>query len=308
MAYDRSDPRSKLSGGAAATPPASYGSAEYVKFYETPPQIKSETEATWLARGQNFVVAYSEVQPGAVLARTTQADEYAVLLPESDTAATVRTEDEEARVTGRRILVVPPGTSSLHVTSGRRVVRVFSAAAKDLAEASANAASYRTPKPNIPGYRPWPAPADGYRLRSYDLDVPPQEGRFGRIWRCTTSMINHTEPRMGPRDVTKMSPHVHADFEQASLVLDGSFVHHIRWPWGTDMRNWRPDEHVICAGPSLAVIPPGSVHTSQQVSQGLNQLIDIFAPPRADFSGMDGWVLNAGEYPMPENTPPRPVR
>ena len=299
MAYDRSDPRSSLSGGAAATPPGSYGSAEYIKFYETPPQIHSETEATWLARGQNFVVAYSEVQPGAVLDRTAQADEYAVLLPEADTAATVRTENEETPVAGRRILIVPPGQSSLHMTSGRRVVRIFSAGATDLTAASANTVSYRTPKPNIPEYQPWPKPRDGYRLRSYDLDVARQEGRFGRIWRCTTSMINHTEPRMGPRDVTKMSPHVHADFEQASLVLDGSFVHHIRWPWGTDMRSWRPDEHEICAGPSLTVIPPGTVHTSQQVGPGLNQLVDIFAPPRLDFSRMDTWVLNAGEYPMP---------
>jgi hypothetical protein len=112
-------------------------------------------------------------------------------------------------------------------------------------------------------------------------------------------MVNYTEPRPGPRDVTRMSPHVHDDFEQASLVLDGSFVHHIRWPWGTNMRHWKPDEHEICAGPSLTVIPPLTVHTSQQVGTGINQLVDIFAPPRLDFSSMDGWVLNASDYPMP---------
>src|SRR6202030_2453614 len=110
---------------------------------------------------------------------------------------------------------------------------------------------------------------------------------------------NYTEPRHGPRDVTRMSPHVHPDFEQASLVLEGSFVHHIRWTWGTDMRHWRPDEHEICAGPSLCVIPPGTVHTSHAVSQGLNQLVDIFAPPRLDFSNMAGGAVNAEDPPLP---------
>lgn len=301
MAYDASDPRSALSKGEARSAvPTAFGTAEYVKFYETPPQVGSDVESTWLARGQHMVVAYSEVRSGAVLSRADQEDEYCVLLVDPDSRVSVATADGTLDVVGRRVLIVPPGKSSLTVERGSRLVRVFTSQAEDLAAASANAASYASPKPNVAPLEPWPEPPAGYRLRSYELDVPVEPGRFGRIWRSRSLMINHSEPRPGPRDVTKMSPHVHADFEQGSLVLDGSFVHHIRWPWTTDLRTWRVDEHEICAGPSLTVIPPGAIHTSQQVGTGVNQLVDLFAPPRSDFSAMPGWVLNADDYPVGE--------
>jgi hypothetical protein len=299
MAYNSSDPRSRLAPAAPA-PPASYGTASYAKFYETDPQFVADRSATWLVRGQNFVLAYSEVEPGAALERQTQPDEYALLIPGATTTVELTTDDEVVKLAGRTLTFVPPGRSVARVLTGGRIVRVLTAAAHDLATASVNAAAYLTPQPNVAPLEPWPVPADGFRVRTYSLDVAPEPGRFGRIWRCTTIMVNYTEPRPGPRDVTKMSPHLHPDFEQASLVLDGSFLHHIRWPWGTDMRQWRPDEHEVCAGPSLTVIPPRTVHTSQQVGTEINQLVDVFVPPRADFSAIDGWVLNAGDYPVKE--------
>ncbi|MDA8397664.1 MAG: hypothetical protein M0Z29_07420 [Actinomycetota bacterium] len=302
MAYDAADPRSSLGSGAHKAAAKGYGDASYVKFYETDPQLVDESSRTWLARGAYFVVAYTEAAAGAGLVRRGQADEYIVLVPDEDGKIEVGAAGESLSVSGPSLVIVPPGDSSITVAGDGRVVRIFSHLATDLAAISANASVYDSDQPNLDAYESWPAPKEGYAIRAYSLSVEPTPARFGRIWRSSNLMVNYSYPRPGPREVTKMSPHTHEGFEQGSLVLGGSFVHHVRYPWTTDMRNWRNDEHDICAGPSLAVIPPLLVHTSQQVGREINQLVDIFGPPRFDFSEMDGWVLNAEEYPMPGET------
>jgi hypothetical protein len=302
--YHATDPRTTLPPAPASPrlPATRFAGAEYAKFYETPPAERDDKARTWYARGQNFIVAYSEVKPGATLLRENQPDEYVVLIPDRSMGATITWEGKTSVLPGNSISFVPAGASSVAAMKSGRIVRLVTAKSKDLAHLCANAESYATTHPNVAPFEPWPNPTDGDRVRTYSLDVPQAPGRFGRIFRSSTFMVNYLEPRHGQRDPTKMSPHHHDDFEQGSLALEGAFVHYIRWPWTTDMTQWRKDEAEHCRAPSLAVIPPPAIHTSQSVNPGLNQLVDIFCPPRLDFSLRPGWVLNGDEYPLPHRT------
>jgi len=299
--YDASDPRSTLASPAkpAAPMPTEFAAAQYARFYETAPQDAGSDAQTWYARGKNFVVAYTRAEPGAVFTRRDQPDEYVVLIPRTETRVEITAGARVEKIPGYSVAIVPPGDSRVVVPTGGEIVRLFTMRSADVAAKSANAASYDQPRRNIPPFNPWPAPPEGYRIRAYSLDVPAKPGRFGRIFRCTTFMVNYLEPQIGPRDVTKLSPHHHDDFEQCSLALDGAFTHHLRWPWTTNLNAWRADEHEYCASPSVTVIPPPAIHTSRGRMDGVNQLVDIFCPPRLDFSEKEGWVLNADDYPMP---------
>lgn len=301
--YDNSDPRSGLVQPAVKIAPGAFSASSYVKFYESAAAEQTPGLQQWYARGQNFVLAYSELKAnaaaGELLKRCGQADEYVVLLPDTDSQAEIITSTERVLVNGFSLIIVPPGDSEIVMRTAGRIVRLFTVQATDLLAKCANEKHYDVPNPRVAPLEPWPAPPSGYKVRSYSLDVPPTQGRFGRIFRCTTFMINYLDPSNGPRDPTKMSPHHHDDFEQGSLALAGSFTHHLRWPWTTNMTNWRDDEHELCGTPSLAIIPAPAIHTTEAKGAGVNQLVDIFCGPRMDFSQQNGWVLNADEYPLP---------
>jgi len=297
--YAATDPRAALNKDLPKKPPTpiAFQGATYARFYETEPTEVEGGAKTWYTRGQNLVIACTSGPAGTTLSRKGQPDEYVLLTLEQDVPVTVTANGETVEVPGYSIVMIPPGDSTVTLKGSGTVYRMFTTRSPDLVGKCANAGDYAKDDPNVPPFQAWPEPVGGFKIRPYSLDVPDTPGRFGKLFRCTTVMVNCFAVS-GPRDITKLSPHHHDDFEQYSLAATGSFTHHLRWPWTPDSTIWREDEHELCASPSVCVIPPPSIHTSRAMEPA-NRLIDIFGPPRRDFSEKPGWVLNAADYPMP---------
>ncbi|UOT08503.1 hypothetical protein MPY17_39595 (plasmid) [Rhodococcus opacus] len=301
MTYTGTDPRSTL----PSTDPPRPDSCADPQFFEfnrlRPDEVTAIGSRSWYVRGQNFTLGYTMAKAGESLHRHDQPDEYMIVLPDGGASAVVHGAGQSTVIDGAAVVVVPPGNSSIDIAADTVVVRLLSSCSPDLLAASRNTDAYAQPDPNVAPFTPWPAAPGGAHVRVYRInDYPYAAGRFGRIFRCSTFMVNFFDPDLGPRDPGALSPHSHPDFEQISLVTDGEYAHHIRVPWGVDRAHWREDTHHRCGSPSLAVIPPPTEHTSQSLGQVRNHLIDIFCPPRTDFSLREGWVLNAADYPMPD--------
>lgn len=273
-------------------------------YLSAPRELAGDTLAqSWVTRGSHFVVCVSLVSDGAVLKRD-NADEYLLIIPPSQgITATLKDANGQLDAQTDSLSILPPGETGITVHGNGHIVRIFSSEAADLADHADNAAAYAVSNPDVAPLVAWPDPVGGFRLRTYRLEQYRQPGSNMRVFRTCKLMVNMILPRVGARDIHKLTPHVHADFEQGSLALDGSYIHHIRYPWVPDMDNWHPDEHVEMSSPSLIVIPPKVVHTSRCIGPGGSQLVDIFAPPRVDFS-QRGIVCNADEYPMPKALEP----
>jgi hypothetical protein len=272
-------------------------------YADTPQMVDADGSRHWITRAANFVVVVTDAKQGAVLTRTDNPDESMLLLP-PQTDVTVEANGERLEAKGNSLTILPPGTSRITVTKPGTVVRVFSNKATDLAAAAGNAVIYADGAPEVKPIAPWPDPIGGFRLRHYplaDVQSPDPSPLKMRVFRSTNLMINVFMPWPQRRDESKLSPHWHDDFEQVSLALQGSFVHHLRYPWGPNKTQWQEDEHAHYESPSVLVIPARVVHTTQDVGDGTTWLIDIFGPPREDFSAKPGFVLNAADYPVRQN-------
>lgn len=301
--YAASDPRASLAGATSKTnnTASAYGPPTLAAFYDQEPRSAGDLHRVWLARGQNFLALYGEAKAGFAFTRRGQPDEFAIVLPDANTSAMVTWSGEKLRINGPSVTFIPGGDSTIEFITDCIFSGFFTTKSDDLVARCSNVDGYAE-DPNVPPVTPWPDPVGGFKIRTYAVDFPIEDGRFGRIFRCTTLMVNFLDPRHGPRDPSTLSPHEHADFQQCSLVLDGTYFHHLRRPWLSDKRLWADDVHAEIGAPSVTFIPAQIIHTSEAAGDGRNHLVDIFCPPRHDFSDKDGWVMNADDYPQPKKT------
>ncbi len=257
-------------------------------------------ERSAVVRAQNVVLVHTDARTGDDLDNGELDGELAVVVTGASPSFTVFAGGGATPVDSPGLVVVPPGRSRIAVHGDGPLVRLVEAGEPAWRDRAVNASAYASDRPRVALLERWPEPVGGPAVRFYPLaGVPEDPARFGRIFRTRSFMVNFLPDAHGPRDPARLSPHFHDDFEQLSLAVRGRYVHHIRTPWLNDSTGWREDEHVTLGSPSVAIIPPPTVHTSQASDPGVNQLIDIFSPPRTDFSQKAGWVLNADDYPMP---------
>jgi hypothetical protein len=267
---------------------------ETVRFTDSP-SVRTEGARSWYARAQNFLVGYSTLESGAALQASRSEYEHVIGLVEG--TISIESESGGREAAADAIAIVPPGASRLEALTDAVLFRIFAPPAQELASQCLNWSSYATPRDNVAPFDLWPPPVEGYKLRVYQYADMPSEAR--KIFRSRNIMVNWEGHPGGPqRDLKRFTPHNHEDFEQGSLELWGSYVHHLRYPWEADSTAWRDDQRLPVRPPGLTIMPVNVIHTSQGMAER-NCLADIFAPPRLDFS-LAGYVYNADEYPMPE--------
>jgi hypothetical protein len=268
-----------------------------LETYSAEEPFNHEQLETRYLRTANFFLATTFVNGSISLSRY-NSDEYMVIVPPS-LKVSVQAGENNVMSDGNDLFIVPPGASSIEVTGRGHLVRIFSNQAQDLLAFASNNVDYADGAPEVAEFTPWPAPVDGYCLRHYPLDLYVNPELPGRAFRSSNLMVNITDVYPEQRDSKRLKPHSHQDFEQITLTCAGRFVHHLRTPWGVDSTQWQEDRHLDVGSPAALTIPAGLIHTSQAMEQGC-WLVDVFGPPRLDFSLMPGFVRNADEYPMPE--------
>jgi hypothetical protein len=250
-----------------------------------------------IARAQNFFVEWIKGTAGSAAFPVRSAYEMMVLLP--DVAASIEGFGRTVDVKARSVVIVPAGDASIRL-AGAGTCCVLKSNSGESDDAVVNGATYAKADARVAPFGPaWQRRSNGDAIRVFDIDAvqAPKDNPRLKMLQSATMSINWVEYD-GPRDRKALSPHSHKDFEQGSLALAGEFRHHLRVEWGSNADLWQDDLHVAAASPSVLIIPPEIIHTSEGVGGGRHLLIDIFSPPRKDFIARN-WIANASDYAAP---------
>jgi hypothetical protein len=264
------------------------------RYYAEAPQLVAEGVRSWITRGANFAIVVSQGEAGASMNGTAKDEQFVYAL---DGHVSVAAGTERDQLAAEDLAILPPGEWTLHFERPGLVVRQITAD-EALASQALNASVYAEGAPEVAPVEPWPEPVGGYGIRRYSTLEAYARGGMVHAFRTRKLMMVPYARFLEPRDETALTPHSHADFEQGSVALEGEWLHHLRVPWTANRHHWRPDRHLKVASPSTTIIPAGVIHTSQGIAGQGMRLVDVFAPPRMDFSER-GWVDNAADYPVP---------
>jgi hypothetical protein len=250
--------------------------------------------ATWVLRSDSFVVALTPINRPVTVIREHNPDEYMLVVPPG-LCAEVTAGAEMASSDGDGLFIVPRGHSEVRFSGQGLLTRVFSSQCLDFLALAVNAAQYVASGVAPP---PQPPQVSAGRLQHYQLaDHIDGANGISRVFRSDRLMLNVMVPYAGPRDPRKLFPHAHDDHEQITVCAAGRFVHHLRRPWAPDSTEWQTDRHLEVGSPSALLIPAQIIHTTQAMEAGC-RIIDVFGPPRTDFSQIPGMVRNAQHYPV----------
>ncbi len=281
-------------------PSLPYPGAAIVAWPDDLITTKEGPVTTRFMRAHTFLIAWSEVTNGAAKLDIDSPAEYILLLP--DVGATIVWKGGEVAAPGRSVVIIPKGQTSVKVNGSGEIVRLFSPVPASLSHIGLyDAGKGNAPMPTLRPIKTYSRKQAGGPV-VHELDKSPNSPGMPRakLFQSETMSINWVEYK-GPRDRKNLSPHFHTDIEQASLALEGTFMHHYRTRWTIDADKWREDQHIKAEPGTIALIPPPIIHTSEGIGTSRQILIDVFSPPRADFIAK-GQILNSGDYNAPEET------
>ncbi len=122
------------------------------------------------------LVTLDGVEPGSVLERKNQADEYMIILPPG-VDATVEAGSVKIDGKGDSLFIAPPGASKITAKSKGLIARIITTKAVDLVEKAHNKAIYADGAPEITPIKYWPDPVRRLQAASLrHVEAPRPEG------------------------------------------------------------------------------------------------------------------------------------